>query len=1840
MNDLLQRLQQLSPAKRELVLKKLQAQKLALAPDDHPQEPPLRPIPRDQPLPLSFAQQRLWVLDQLEGGRTATYNMPAALRLAGPLNLSALQQSLAQIVQRHGVLRTTFPQVDGTPRQRVGPDRDVPLPVVDLQHLSEAEQTIEVRRRALAEAQRPFNLAQGPLLRLTLLRLGPEAHVLLVTLHHIVADGWSVGIFVKEAVTLYDSLVTGQPADLPKLPLQYVDFAYWQRQWLQGEVLDRLLTYWQKELADAPTRLDLPTDHPRPPRQSFRGNTEQFTLDPDTTAALKGLSREANTTLFMTLLAAFATLLSHYSRQEDIVVGSPVANRNRREIEGLIGFFVNVLALRIDLSGRPTFKTLLSRVQEVTLAAYQHQDMPFEQILHNLDLPPDISRPPLVQVAFALDNTVTPPLDLTNLTVTPLDLPLSAAKTDITLMMRAESGRLGGRLEYCVDLFEPTTMRRFVAHFEKLVGVIIANPDQTLPDLIKEAGLVRSGLIGGSTRPEALADLLRRSNLTEHQLLIWLDQKLNPDTPIYNNAGLTRLAPETDLNLLQTAFQTVINSSDALRTIIVETDEAPRRQLLPPFPYRAERLDFSQTPDPATHLQNWAKERTQIPFNLEQPLFEVVFIKISGPEIAGYFKIHQLISDALSLALLVHYSLELYAQARQGAPLPEHIDLPQFQAYLADEREYRRSALYARAKAYIEEQFDRNPAPLTFYGRPALKQSTYAERVSRSLGDRRTEQLRAVAGQFNDFGGNREANLTAIFLTLLAVYLYRISGSRHLVIGIPVHNRLSKSFQRTIGSFMQIFPVQITVEPDDTFASLHPRTVAAMYELFRHGRCAVRNPLQTPLYDVVLNYHLESLSAGSDVSVTLDWIHPGHARESLTVQIRDLASTRSLDLDFDLHCDVFPGEIRPLAVGHFLQVIEAFLSDSTQAIGTVNLLSPAEQKRILFDFNQTQTAFPTDQSFDQLFARQVRQTPERIAVIEAGRSLTYAQLNRQANQLAHYLRSIGVKPEVIVGVCMDRSIEMLVSILAIFKAGGVYLPVEPTLPPERLSFVLADSGTKVLLTTARRAGVVAQEQLQLICLDTAGETLARQKESNPAGSLMPENLAYVIYTSGSTGLPKGVMIEHRGMVNHLYGMILDLDLTAADRIAQTAPQGFDISIWQFLAALLAGGAVVIFDDEATHNPARMFEEVVHQEISILEVVPSLFGLMLEEVGRPDSSPPDLAKLRWLLLTGEALPPQLCRQWFEFYPTIPLINAYGPAECSDDVTLYPIYRPPAADTTHIPIGRAVANTRLYVLDSHFLPVPVGVAGELCVGGAGVGRGYLNDPDRTAASFGADPFSEEVGARLYKTGDLACYRPDGNILFLGRLDHQVKIRGFRIELGEIEAVLDQHPAVQASVVMAREDQPGDKRLVAYVAAKAGSAGIDAETRPATLPDSLRTLARTKLPDYMVPATFVVLESLPLTPNGKVDRRALPAPDLSDLQVTSGHLSPRDPVEQQLADIWQEVLDLAAIGVRDSFFDLGGHSLLAIRLMVKIEQQFNRQLPLAALFQNPTIEALAAVLRQDTEGDNKPWSPLVPLQPAGQEPPFFCFPPGNGDVLCYRELARRLGSKRPVYGLQPPGLDGQQAPFERIEDLAAYYAEAIQTRQPRGPYYLGGWSMGGVVAFELAQQLQRRGEKVARLVVIDSQIWSRSAVPEWVEQALMIFTLTDSLEKIFGKKLKIPLEQLRSFTWGEQIGYVFNLAQEAEMPSPDEAPQIRQLLKLFRTNQQAARRYLPRPYSGALTLFTAAERIVPGSPDPSLGWAKLVHGALDVHQVPGTHFTMLQEPYVEILAKQLKTCLMTPP
>lgn len=1308
-------------------------------------------------------------------------------------------------------------------------------------------------------------------------------------------------------------------------------------------------------------------------------------------------------------------------------------------------------------------------------------------------------------------------------------------------------------------------------------------------------------------------------NLTRQQFQFWVGQQLQPDLSIYNLINVFTIAGPVDSEHFQKAFQVLVAKTDALRTVIEEINGIPQQRVVTNLSYSMEYEDFSQDGEPQASFQTWLHERSQMMFDFEKRLFDSTLIKISENKFIWYLNVHHIISDGWSTLIIFRRVQELYQLALEGR-LTEAPEFPKFQDFITYEQAYENSAQYLDDKAYWKRKLSQSIAPIPFYNNVLVKQTTKIQRVSRHLGHERTKTLKNIAQQKIFATKTLNVSLFNILVAIFAAYLYRISGQQYLSIGTPFLNRPSRQFRETVGSFMHMAPLRVAISEDETFTSLVKKVQLESYETRRHQQYTVRN-FQNSAYDVEFNYHNTSFSDFHGAPVCKEWVHPGHGEFSLSLHFWHLNPENFL-LEFDFHNDIFNQGQQKQTIEHFLRVVDAFLADPGQRLSDIDLLSPAEKQHILEEFNQTQAPFPQDLCIHQLFEAQVERTPEAIAAIFEGRELTYRNLNAQANQLAHYLKQRGVRPEVLVGVCVERSIEALVALLGVLKAGGAYLPLDPTYPPDRLIFMLEDAQVSILLTKKKSLNLFPNRNVQVVCLDRDWEFIAQESDDDLVNGTTPDNLAYVIYTSGSTGRPKGVQIQHNAVVNFLQSMAREPGLTRQDTLLAVTTLSFDIAALELFLPLSTGARLVLVPREVSRDGIRLAEQLVTAGATVMQATPATWRLLLAAGWQKGEG------LK-VLCGGEKLPRELANQLLETGAS--LWNLYGPTES----TIWSTVEQVKEREGPVLIGRPVANTQVYILDDHLNPVPIGVPGELHIGGDGLARGYLNRPALTAEKFIPHPFRDEPGARLYKTGDLARYLPNGDIEYLGRIDHQIKIRGYRIEPGEIEAALRHHPSVGQTVVMAREEVPGDKRLVAYI--------VPYENQESVV-NELRHFLQTKLPAYMVPSMFVFLEGLPLTPNGKVNRQALPAPETVGLAQAATCVAPRNSIEEILAEIWCEVLRLEQVGIYEDFFELGGDSLLAARLFHKIERRFGKKLPLVTLFEAPMIAQIADILSQ--EDWSASWSSLVAIQPSGTNPPFFFVHAHGGNVVGYYDLARHLGPDQPFYGVQAQGLDGKSAGKRRFEDMAAHYIEEIRNVQPRGPYFLGGWCLGGNVAFEIAQQLQARGEEVALLAMVQS---THSSYPRYLPNTTrfhrLIYRIIERIDLEVNNFLEVETKAKWPYLVARAKRAMTIIQVNVEKIISALLPQFQgymghsqayALEALEEAHAEAYRNYEAKPYQGCVTLFRAKKQPLGIYPDPKLGWGELIEGGLEIHEAPGYRIGLLSEPRVRIVAEQLRACL----
>lgn len=1120
---------------------------------------------------------------------------------------------------------------------------------------------------------------------------------------------------------------------------------------------------------------------------------------------------------------------------------------------------------------------------------------------------------------------------------------------------------------------------------------------------------------------------------------------------------------------------------------------------------------------------------------------------------------------------------------------------------------------------------------------PVLKLPVYRSRptVQTFQGARQSLELpQNLADALKTLSQRTGTTLFTILLAAFQTLLYRYSGQEDVIVGSPIAGSKQLQKEGQSGYFINTVALRTHFSNNLSFRELLNRVYEVVLEAYTHHDLPLNQLVEklqpqkslshTPLFQAMFVFQDAAMSALDLSDLTLSALQGGSGttKFDLTLFMEDTGERLLGTLEYN--ADLLEASTISLMFGHLQTLLEAVVAHPEQQINNLSLLTEAERHQQLLEWN-VQAEYSQDVCIHELFEIQVERSYDRTAVVFEDERLTYGELNQKANQLAHYLQSLGVGPDVLVGICVERSLYMIIGLLGILKAGGGYVPLDPDYPQERLAFMLKDCQPTVLLTQQQLIKRLPRHEAQVICLDTDWERIGQKHEENLNCDVKTENLAYVIYTSGSTGQPKGVMVSHANVVRLFAATQSWYHFNEQDVWTLFHSYAFDFSVWEIWGALLYGGRLVIVPYWVSRSPEDFYHLLSSERVTVLNQTPSAFRqLMRAEESLGISN--DLA-LRLVIFGGEALDIQSLKPWFEHHSdqSPQLVNMYGITEATVHVTYRPLTKADLEVISGSFIGRPIPDLQVYLLDTNSQLVPIGVLAEMYIGGAGLAKGYLNRAELTKEKFIPNPFSNKPDARLYRSGDLARYLPNGDIEYLGRIDHQVKIRGFRIELGEIEAVLSKHPDVIEVVVIDREDHLDDKRLVAYVVLKQKQTVITSE---------LRHFLKENLPEYMVPSTLMILEKLPLTSNGKVDRRALPAPETSSV-ILEGFVPPRNTIEMQLARIWSNILDIYPVGVKDDFFDIGGHSLLAVRLVGEIQQKLGKSLPLATLLQNATIEHMAALLQQKT--DFQPKSSLVAIQPEGNRAPFFCVHPVGGNIFSYLDLARNLGFEQPFYGLQSVGLNGEQEPLIRIEDMASCYIGALQGVQSQGPYYLGGWSLGGVIAFEMAQQLRSSGHEVALLALIDSYAPIALKKSEDIDEAMLVVSLAKDLGRLFGRSLPLSIDKLKQLNSDEQLHYILEQVKKIDiLPIEAGLQQIKWLLQVFRSNHRAFYSYTPQRYPGLINFFCASEQAFEVTEALSQRWESLTTGGIKIHTIPGDHYTIVREPYVKVLAEQIEVCL----
>ncbi|MGR8929908.1 MAG: amino acid adenylation domain-containing protein [Gammaproteobacteria bacterium] len=1276
---------------------------------------------------------------------------------------------------------------------------------------------------------------------------------------------------------------------------------------------------------------------------------------------------------------------------------------------------------------------------------------------------------------------------------------------------------------------------------------------------------------------------------------IWLDSQIQKTEPIYNESFTIHIKEFVNVAALERAFQAFIQRHDMLRAGFTSMNGMVSQSVSGVVAFHLAGVDLTSM-DKDARAACFAAEAGVVArrhFDLTQPpLLRATLYRIGEEDYILHLVFHHIICDAQSVYdVLLPEIYTLYRAFSNDSKV--ELDPPplNYRDYVFWQQTYLQGEAINRDRSYWENQLA---------GIRLLELPTDYHR-SPQLSHRGAFKTFSISKESSDAltGLSQQEGVTMYMLLLAAfnVLLWRYTAQDDIVIGTVKADRQRQEFESLFGYFLNTLVIRTDLAGNPRFTDLLQRTRDTTLDAFAHCRYpfikliehfqAQKDLTRHPLFQVAFVMEPSLAEHPSGWTVSQREVQHGTAKYELTMELEQRSEGIIGRLEYCT--DLFENTTIERMIRHFRTLLEGIVENPVRTLSDLPLMSDVECRQQLVEWNNTMTPYPRDKCIHQLFEEMVEQSPGSIGVIDVHRTLTYRDLNSQANRLAHYLRDLGVGPNVLVGLCMQRSIDLVIAILGILKAGGAYVPLDPNYPLQRLAFMLEDTKAPVLVTETRLLRLLPSFQGHLVCMDTEWSRIEQGVSVNPLNLTKAQDFAYVMYTSGSTGTPKGVIVPHRGVVR-LVRETQYIKFGPEQTFLLLAPISFDASTFELWGALLHGAKCVVFADHvpSLQSLGRVIRE---QKITTLWLTAALFNAVIDE------SPEILIGVHQLLTGGETLSlPHVCKA-LERLPETRLFNGYGPTESTTFACCYPISRQIPDSFNSIPIGTPISHTQVYILDAYMKPVPIGVPGELYIGGDGLACGYLDRPELTAERFIATPFSSEFGTRLYKTGDRVRYLADGNIEFLGRFDEQLKIRGYRIEPGEINAALTQHPSVsQAAVIALSEANIQGQRLVAYVV----SNSTDTPS-----PDKLKEFLKLRLPDYMVPSEFLFLDSLPLTPNGKLDRRALPLSTVMSGGVGKTRVAPRNAIEVQLMRIWEQLLGVSPVGMEDNFFDLGGHSLLAVQLIDRIKQLFDRELPLNTLwYGRGTIEHLAQML---IEEDSDPiWFRPIAIKPSGNKPPLFCLPIAGGHLFNYDNMAPYIDRERPLYGLPLQGIDGKQPVHTSIEAMAAHCIQLMRTIQPSGPYYLTGYCSGGVIAFEMARQLDAHGDVVAFLGLIDSVPPNSSSTISWMLQDLCK-----------GKNLRLVQERFYAL--------VLNAIR---------LPQLRKLKGVGESHRWALWSYRPQPFSGRITVFRPASYEY--SSDKALGWSSLTGDGVEVHLLPGQHRDLVKEPGVQRLAERLNQCM----
>ncbi|MCI0767842.1 non-ribosomal peptide synthase/polyketide synthase [Bacillus sp. TL12] len=1738
------------------------------------------------------------------------WNQSMFFRTKGKLDIVSLEKSVRNLLLHHDALRLRYERLpDGAWKQwNEGIEEQLMLTVISLDEVPEANWH-QIIQKEINIAQESLNLHDGPLMRMVYFDEGEKTGRLFWTIHHLAVDGVSWRILLEDLQTAYTQAVQGQKIQLPMKSTSFKEWSEKLHHYAESGISQEVLHYWEQQSEQEVVKLPVDVTVSDP----VSVVTEEITvvLDENKTRML------LQETLSTHRVQINEVLLAALVQATAVCTGQPILSvdlegHGREEIieevdlSRTVGWFTSIYPVHLNITGANTPIEVLKAVKEqvrkipnkgVEYGVLRYMNATLCEQLGSQNTP-SISFNYLGQFdqMFSNDAMFIPENKFKR-----LDHAAGSKRShEVDVIGVVTDGKLQFTWVYNVGQFAKLTIQSIAKNMLHQLSRLIQSSDRESALTVSDFGMtnlnqasltkVLTKMNRGKNYP--ITDLYPLSPLQEGMIFHTLHDQGDEHVAPYIVQLSFMIKGKMDIPTFEQAWKSVIQRHEVFRTAFVWDEiEEPLQVVYENIPFKVNKEDWrTMTTEEIEEERKvfLALDRKQAFLFDEAPLMRVTVIQEGEEEYRIVWTHHHILLDGWSLPLVFNELLTVYQKRMNG----ESVKLPKsspYKKYIQWLREQDKE----QAEQFWREKLKGFTAPTLLGLESKEEEKEYTEKVTH-LSEEQTQALQGWAKR-------NKLTLSTVIQGAWAYLMSRYSGENDIVFGVTSSGRSTEiiDVENIVGPFITTSPTRIQLMDDikviDWLQKIQEEEIerrqyeyASLTEIQGWSEVPRGTPLFNSLY-VFENYPVKEASSGNLEIGELEGVEQTHYPLGLAV-------VPGIQLSLKLMYDrsKFNRLTIERMLGHLHQVLMQMLKNIDQTLSELVYITEAEQRQLLEEWNDNVISYPRENVIHQLFEEQVNRTPDAVAVVDEKQQLTYRELNERANQLAHHLQKCGIGTESLVGLCFDRSVEMVVGLMGIWKAGAAYVPLDPSNPESRLRYILEDTGIQVLVTNEILVGWIPKE-IKTVCLDRDQAIISRESKLSPICEVTGENLAYVIYTSGSTGNPNGALVQHHSVINLSYGLqkeVFSHEIPSNMRVGLNASIAFDVSIQQ-LQMLLYGSSLYIIPSEVRTNPEQFVSYIRENELEMFDMTPSLLQLLID--GGLLETSADVHLPSKILVGGEAIMPLL---WEQLVKTakIDFYNVYGPTECTVDATCYHIN----TDSKRVTIGRPLPNVQTYVLDNNLLPVPVGVTGELYIGGAGIARGYLNRPELTAERFIRHPFNEEE--RLYRTGDLVRYLPDGNLDYVRRIDNQVKIRGFRIELEEIEANLESHPLVKEAVVLVTEDKLGEQRLVAYVV---GDGSMH----------EWREYLKTQVPNYMVPAHFIKVDTIPLTTNGKVDQKALNSLTIQRENNFSTPIIPRDEIEYQLIKIWQDLLQIEDVHVNDDFFNRGGHSLLVIKLVSKIREKFGKVIKVSTLIKNPTVEGIACLIR-DKHDMTKSVSALVQLQES-EKRPFFCVHPFMGNVFCYIQLARLLKNHCSFYGLQNPLIEKREIDELTLSEVIQLYIEEIKRVQPEGPYRLGGWSLGGAIAYKIAIVLRNQGEEVELLVLMDTKVPSDQDYK----------TREDMLSYISKHFIPRDLTEQEGEIVYQQDMLVERLIMEGVIPPDAELMNLKQVINAHRKCLNIMAEHDLIPYSGEVIYFSAEE-----GKELFTDWGPLLKGRVNKYSVPGSHEEIVDFPAVEKIAKYL--------